>query len=243
MSGERQVERGPGRPGDGYYLPSGDKAFGVTTVLGRFKNSKFLIRWGWNQGLEEGRLRAEARMHKRRRKNNDLYKRRDEAGDVGSVAHDAFEDYLHGEDGYARIRNSKLAPEFQGEATKALDAFVEWAGSYKFDLLATETPLVSQYHEFAGTPDAVARVNGKLCILDWKTSKGIYDDMLIQVGAYALLWHEVRGEKPEGAHVIRLSKHSGGFEHRFAPAAKLEAAKKQFLRYLEMYRHEGEVKW
>jgi hypothetical protein len=47
---------------------------------------------------------------------------------------------------------------------------------------------------------------GSLCIVDIKTSNGIYDEMRLQVAAYMYAEQEESGKKYDGRWIIRLGK-------------------------------------
>jgi hypothetical protein len=51
--------------------------------------------------------------------------------------------------------------------------------------------MASRLHKFAGTPDVVVRVNGKLGILDFKTSAGIRKTNYLQTAGYQIIWEEI----------------------------------------------------
>ena len=62
-------------PKQGYKTQDGKRAPGVTTIIGRFKDSGGLLWWAFEQGkaAERGEI-------------NSLYDKRDEAGDAGTLA-------------------------------------------------------------------------------------------------------------------------------------------------------------
>ena len=47
-----------------------------------------------------------------------------------------------------------------------------------------ERRIVNRDHRYAGTVDAIARIGGKLGVLDIKTSQSIYRDYCLQTSAY-----------------------------------------------------------
>ena len=66
--------------------------------------------------------------------------------------------------------------------------------------IRTEMPLVSKTHKFGGTLDAI-RVGTSLRLTDWKTSAGIYTEMLLQVaGGYSVSF---------GRRTIPMSRSTG----------------------------------
>ena len=75
-----------------------------------------------------------------------------------------------------------------------------------------ELPLVSDKYGFGGTIDCYAELDGKLALIDFKTSKGVWPEMRVQVAAYAELLRE-NGHKVEEVHLLRIDKESGEFHH------------------------------
>ena len=77
--------------------------------------------------------------------------------------------------------------------------------------------LVSEEYQFGGTFDAICEVNGKLVICDWKTSNAVYDEFLIQLGAYRQLIQENLGYDIRGAILLKLDKEEKGVyeEHHY----------------------------
>lgn len=212
------------RPSKGYYAADGKRVPGVTTITGRWKESGGLIHWAWELG-REGR---------------DYRQERDAAANAGSIAHDMIEAYLLGED-YALPAGTE--PALIERAEKGYAQFRAWWGQTVQEVVATETPLVSERHRFGGTPDAIFRAaDGRLAIGDWKTSNAIYHDMLVQVAAYAVLWDEHYPHEPitGGAHICRFSKEHADFEHRYF--GDIAEAREQFLRLRAAYEADKRLK-
>lgn len=92
------------------------------------------------------------------------------------------------------------------EIRNAIDAFLNWTKENKVKFLLSEQKVYSKKYNYAGTLDAEALVNGKLAIIDFKTSKAIYEDYLLQVAAYLQARKEETKQKYKEAYVIRLSK-------------------------------------
>jgi hypothetical protein len=89
--------------------------------------------------------------------------------------------------------------------------------------------------------DAIGRnAKGKIVLLDWKTSNAIYQDYLIQLAAYALLLEECSDYRPEGFHLLRISKESADFAHHFF--GELEDAKTMFKLYRQCYDLDAKLK-
>ena len=64
----------------------------------------------------------------------------------------------------------------------------------------------------AEEPDAVlARVNGRLMLLDWKSGNRVYPEHVCQVAAYRQLLREHREEAPDSALLLRVGKDFADF--------------------------------
>ncbi len=215
---------GGGRP-KVYKLEDGTRVPGVTTITGRFKDSGGLIHWAWTQGI-----------------NGIDYKRtRDEAADTGTIAHAWIDDYIHGREKTA----FPLASDEQLEqAVSAETAFLDWATQVSLEVLETETPIISEVHRFGGTFDALGKVAGRVVLLDWKSSNGVYADYIVQVAAYRQLLRERGGlgSEVDGAQLLRVGKEFGDFHAHSYPAAVLDAGWETFQLYRRAYDLDAKLK-
>jgi hypothetical protein len=204
----------------GGYKIDGKRVPSVTTILGRFKESGGLLWWAFEQGkaAERGEI-------------NSLYDKRDEAADAGTLAHDLVEQHIKGQKAELPEGVSEKIAE---AALRAYQGYLQWARITKLQIVETEIGMVSERHRFGGTPDAIGRIDvgqgPELCLLDWKTSKSVYPDMLCQLAAYKELWEENFPERrlTAGCHLLKFSKSdSGDFAHHFYP--DLSEAWNQFV--------------
>lgn len=211
---------------NGYFLSDGSRVPGTTTVLGRFKESGPLIRWAWNEG-REGR---------------ELYETRDKAADIGTAAHSMVEARINQQDPEAVLGLTGLDFEGLSRARNAFRQYEKWASMSNLAVLHQEFPMVSEVYRFGGTPDAIGTVNGELCLVDWKTSNGVYADYLLQLAAYRILWEELNPDKPlvGGFHLCRFSKDYGDFSHHYY--SELESAREMFIHLLAAYGYDKELK-
>lgn len=185
-------------PKSGYKNEAGKRVVGTTTVIGRFKDSGALLHWAFAQGklAEQGVI-------------NNLYDKRDEAAENGTLAHDLFEAHING--------NPTLEQGERSDAAwTAYQNAVEWLEMSRIEILDQEMQLVSEKYQFGGCPDALGRdPKGRIVLLDWKTSNGVYQDYLIQLAAYGLLLKECEGVTVEGFHLVRFAKDHGDFAHHY----------------------------
>jgi len=217
-------------PKGGYKNSQGKRVLGVTTVIGRFKDSGGLMYWAFKQGKAAERGEIEK-----------LYDKRDEAAESGTLAHEMVEADINGND-YAECVKDDTPEETAKEAIAAFDAYRNWASMTKLKIVEQEMPLVSEEYQFGGCPDAIGEINNELCLVDWKTSNGVYPDYLIQLAAYKQLWEENNPDRPltGGFHLCRFAKRNGDFAHHYYP--ELKEAWKQFILFLAAYKIDKELK-
>jgi hypothetical protein len=210
------------RPYVGYKNAAGEKIPGVTTIIGRFKESGGLLHWAFKQGQSGA---------------PSLYAERDKAAESGTLAHDLIE---------ASILNGPSpglpSDEIGTRAANAFAQFLEWREQTKIEIIATEKSYVSERYQFGGTVDAIGRdMKGRIVLLDWKTSNSVYSDYLIQLAAYALLLEECAPEfTPSAFHLLRVAKETADFAHHFY--GELEKEKKQFLLFRDAYELDKAIK-
>jgi len=244
------------RPTKGYYNEHGKRVPSVTTVLGRFKDPGALMYWSHgvafevlteahallkNRDVRESEIRDFLRSNPLERGNYRAVSKK--ACDAGHVAHDLVEMWIHANktvrSNMARVAprtiatNNKTTMEIAKAAHNSFQAFLRWVSVNKFELYETEVPLVSEEHNYGGTLDCLGEVNGKYCLLDWKTSKSLYADYLLQLAAYGIIWDEHYDPAIEEYHLIRFDKLTGDFQHFYS--ADLEDCKKAFLMMREVY--------
>lgn len=147
-----------------------------------------------------------------------------EAVDIGSLAHNFTERYaklaiLTGMNPAVAEAGDKekyaLHKPHNKEANKAVQHFLKFIDENEVEFLETETKVYSREEQFAGTADLVARINGLLTLLDYKTSKGIYDEYWLQAAAYAKAKEEEGKYKFDQIGVLRIPKTGRDFEVGF----------------------------
>lgn len=107
-----------------------------------------------------------------------------EAIDIGNMVHEWLEAY-----GRAYLSDSDhmpLMPE-DPRAVASCEAFLQWVKKNDVVFLATEQKVYSLEHGYSGTFDLLARVNGKLSLLDYKSSKRIYEEYFLQGAGLSLI--------------------------------------------------------
>jgi len=152
--------------------------------------------------------------------------KRDAAADSGTICHKAIEIYI--QDGLSPEVKEMLDSDEQ--AKTGFDAFIEWESTNHVKWLETECKVVSVLYGYAGRFDAIAEVNDIRYLIDFKTSKGIYDEMKYQLCAYRQAYNEQleEGKEPiDKLAILHLDKLTG--EPTFKPVIK------NVLRYTELF--------
>ena len=234
-----------------YTTSDGKQVPGVTSIIGRFKESGGLMWWANRiaydpyaearallKGVldEKPNLDAIKALLMRPLEAADHMKSAGRAADAGTIAHAMVEAHLRKESADERLLSFNAPTDVADKASNAFLAFLGWAEQTKLEVIKTEQSLVSEKHRFGGTMDGnILTIGGKLSIADWKSSNALYPDMLLQVGAYGLLWDEAHPENPVsgGYELVRFSKENGDFEHRHFD--DLSAEQSAFLLMRQLY--------
>lgn len=226
-----RIVSGGGRPKRGYRTADGKRIPGVTTICGRFKDSGALINWAYKCGLD----------------GIDINRARDTAGGAGTLAHELIDAKIH--DRAPVLPSASALGMDDAEYTEAIErartafaAYEDWRETTHLEIVRTEFPLVSERYKFGGTPDALGRIKGRLVLLDWKSSGGVYADYLCQLGGYDLLCTEHNLGPIEGAHLIRFGKEFADFHHHSWGRAVLNTASEAFLLMRSLYELDAALK-
>lgn len=123
------------------------------------------------------------------------------AGDIGTQIHSRVEWLMRTAIGAA----AGPEPKVVDAALWASMAFEDWAKSVNLKPVLIEKTVYSKTHEYAGTMDLLARVNGVLTLIDFKSGKAIYSEAHLQNVAYQTAMQEM-GYQPVAGLIVRLPK-------------------------------------
>lgn len=153
-----------------YETPTGERYPSVTTVLGRMSDKTALNEWKARVGDEEAN-RVSARASSR-----------------GTFIHTMCEKYILGEDVDTSMpHNMMIFRQIKGILDEKVDM-----------IRATECTLFSHHLKIAGTCDLIADYDGRLSIIDYKTStrrkrKDWIEGYFLQASLYAYMLWEMTG--------------------------------------------------
>ena len=201
-----------------YYI-DGVKIPGVTTVLD-LMDKPYLIHWAV----------------KLAKQNTMWYEVRDRRKRIGLMAHDLID---------CQLSNRPCTLEGSDEEIKIAmlckENFDKWYESQdNINILATETCLVSKEHRFGGTCDLYYEQNGKRILMDFKTSKNVYENHKIQQCAYKLLLEE-NGMPVDEIKLLGINEEKRATVHQI-PDSGIEVRTQLFLGLLDVYNCMQELK-
>jgi len=213
-------------PRKGYFV-NGEPVPGVTTIIGRFKDSGGLLFWAFEQGKAAERGEIEK-----------LYDKRDAAAEAGTLAHSLVEAHING------LPLPDMPENDVGkQALQGYENYIRWQEDNRIQVMKQEMVMVSELYRFGGCPDALGiDSRGNLCLLDWKTSNSIYLDYLLQIAGYCILHEENHPDKPitGGYHLLRFSKDNADFAHHYWN--NLDDAKEMFILLARAYEIDKKLK-
>jgi hypothetical protein len=166
-----------------------------------------------------------------------------EAADIGTRAHDFLSEYIE-----SRIKGEEQEVRVPMDLFPVWESFQAWekdAGIEQY--LKTEFAVYSELFRYAGSVDALAyNSEGRFMVLDWKTGRGLYPEMALQVAAYSNALSLPLRMKVDGSlnhqwdtwqhiepWVIRLGKEEAEFEARRVTNPQL--ALDGFLNAMQMW--------
>lgn len=187
-------------PTQEYRNAKGERIPGNTTIIGAnlgwSKNA--LMFWSWRQGKD----------------GKDFRETREVAADVGTLCHAMIEDNIKGS--YKAATLTGLTDEMLCLAKQGFESYLEWKQGIKLELVNMEVSLISERYQYGTTVDIVAKANGRLCLVECKTSNAVYEDYLIQISAQEWAWNENHPSDPiQGVHLLKVNKESAAFTHHF----------------------------
>ena len=199
-----------------YKTPEGLLYPSVTTITSQHGKDK-ILEWRKRVGEEEAN-RISTRASNR-----------------GTKVHKICENYLNNEEDYARTNPAHIHKTMPDTIAmfKSLQPLLD---EHVNNIHALEIPLYSHHLKVAGRVDCIAEYDGKLSIIDFKTSSKLKDESWIkgyfmQCSAYAVMYEERTGI-PVSQIVIMIAVDS---EHPQVFIKKRNDYIKDFISYREAY--------
>ena len=198
------------------YKIDGKRIPSVTTINGRFKSADSLIHWAWQCGIDGLNYREE----------------KNKAGAIGTDLHNLAEEYIKGNE--PKVSQDPIVHS-------CFQQFLEWWNNFECDVVWTEKTYTNKKLLVGGCPDLLVKKDNKYILIDFKTSKKIYGDHLIQLGAYSQLIKLEDNISVDEAIVIRFPKDDDKTEIKKFTKKDLALGVKQFRKYRQCYETEKDI--
>ncbi len=190
------------------YMVNGKRKSGVTTYIGILDKSRALISWA--TGLAEDALCEAVKDGKPVTK--ELIEeacglhavKKKEAADIGTEIHDWAEQYIRHKLKEKGVEMPEM-PE-RREAQIGVAAFIDWEKEHKVKFVSSERIVYSKKHDYIGKMDIEAIIDGDLCLVDIKSSSGLYNSVNMQTAAYLKADEEESKREYAGRWALRLAK-------------------------------------
>jgi hypothetical protein len=215
------------RPKQGYKNAAGLPIPGTGDINGRYMNRERLLYWAFNRGKQG---------HPKLYDNSAL--------DIGTCVHTMAELDLQcrSEKDIVFYLDATLTdPDEREKAATSFKAFRAWRSQFHVDCYKHEISLVSEKLQYGGTLDNIAFIRAGKGLLEFKTSSEVYEDHLMQMAAYGILWEENFPSEPldAGYHLILLPKDGAKPVHREFTKDQLHPFRQKFWLYRQAYNFEA----
>lgn len=205
-----------------YRLADGSKVPGASTIAKVGSDTEPLIAWAWRCGMD----------------GQDYKKVRENAADIGSLAHFRIQCYLRGEEPDL----SEFSPADVSRSGNCFLKFLAFWENERLSIIASEAPLVSEQHRYGGTVDIVGN-NNMMTLLDWKSSKAIYLEHELQLSAYEQLWNENNPSNPISRRaIVRIGKDESNADMEIRWLGDMGRHFEVFKCQLKLYQAKRELK-
>lgn len=193
------------------YIKDNEYIVGMSTILGKLASPR----------LEDWKINNMVNAIKKEMERNDIpldkiesivisakanaQKQGDNILNIGSMVHKYCEMWL---------KNEKFTEPSDPVVKGCFDKFKRFWTKHKLKVIESEKILYSE-RGFCGTLDLVAKdQQNNLWLIDIKTSKGIFINMVHQLHGYKLAYEEQTGKKINKMYLVRLPKDNADFEAR-----------------------------
>lgn len=187
---------------------------GVTTFLGVKDKSQALVSWAVGEAglhlydiISKGQIVTMDDVREALKKHSQI---KDEAALIGTAMHAWCEYFIKHKLKEKGFEEAPKLPE-DPQILLGVNSFLEWYTSHHVEFLSSERVVYSRKHQYIGTMDFEALVDGKLTGGDFKSSNGLYNTVRAQISAYIQAVeeeaeHNGKPVKYENRVAVRLSK-------------------------------------
>lgn len=217
---------------------SGERISGTTSITGLLDKSGALMGWVAKMMglylLEEAKKGNDKITERLVTSAKNEYRRlKQEAADIGKMIHDFAERWI----------KEKRKPEIPNDekVRNGAIAFLSWVKEVGIKFNSSEKIIYSKKYNYAGIMDADGKIGKKRCIIDFKSSSGIYNEMRYQLAGYWNAREEEIGKKYDIGYIIQFNKETGDFKVLEIMREEYLRDRKAFLGLLDTKRREDEL--
>jgi hypothetical protein len=224
--------------GRSYINPlSGEAVPSITTVIGMI-NKPALVRWSAKMAAQYAvdhwiDLGAMTTVEKLIAIREAPERYTTEKADLGDAVHDIADNWAKG-----------IPSESTKQTNPYIAQFLKFLMDRRPKFLETEVTVWSRSADYAGTADAIAEINGKTWIMDWKTGRGVYPEYGLQLAALRNADFIIRPDGTEDkipqidfSGIIQIRPRS----YKFFPVQEDEACFAAFLAARELLKWQMET--
>lgn len=207
----------------GYYLKDGvTRVPGATTISGML-DKPFLVKWAnklGKQGIDVTEYTATAAKQ-------------------GTLIHSICESHFT----KTEVDLSKYSDEEIVRAENSFFKLLPFEKDHTIETQFCEKAFVSEEHKFCGIVDAYCIIDGKYTVVDFKTSKSISKEQILQVSSYIPLMRE-NGYQVDQLLILCMSKEDNiPFAYKFVSEEESRPYFEIFKRLLDVYWIKKELGW
>ena len=183
---------------------------GVTDIKRQFIAKPGLMHWSKDEAIKWLKKLDRKPTEQASEQASKAYTIKSDFGkDIGTEVHSAIERYLTG----------TINTGVSKEAEKAFMAFRNWFENTNLKAIATEQAVYSRSRQYCGTFDALLEIEGKLVLVDFKTTNvsayalkkgkdwtGLYPEDFMQLGFYSQAYHEAQDQEIDDVMLINCTK-------------------------------------
>lgn len=164
--------------------------------------------------------------------------KKEKAADIGTQIHEFAE--MFGKFKLGECECPVIPEDAVVEVKNGITAFLDWYNKNEVEFIACEKFVYSKQFGYVGLVDAVAKINGEVYIVDYKSSKGIYNEMLYQVAGYKIAYNEEMDANVTKSIILKFGKEDGELEEREIPSENSDRDAETFLSLLQVKNREKE---
>jgi len=205
------------------YKRAGEKTYliSATAVTGIIDKSRFLIPWAvglagtflkqFIENSQSNQYAAEELLPVIDEALKQHTIKKEEAASIGDLVHAWAEAFAK-----SQIEGTpmpEIADDLDERVINGITAFLDWGKLPRGQIHSQRKNGLFAKVRLCRHADAVAKFNGRLLLLDYKTGKAIYNEHLYQVAGYRGAYEEEHGNL-DGAMILHFDKETGNLSMR-----------------------------